>query len=50
MIETCLGAYATPEEASDALVLRKEPQVELMVRQDGTDGTHPYRIWWVRAA
>lgn len=50
MIETCLGAYATAEEASDALALRKEPQAELVIRQDGTDGVHLYRIWWVRGA
>lgn len=44
----CLGAYPTQQEAEDAKALRREPQAELSVVQDGYDTEHPWRIWWQR--
>lgn len=44
-----LGAYATQQEADEAMVARSEPQNELSVMQDGVDPDHPYRIYWQRS-
>lgn len=43
-----LGAYATEQEALDAMAARPEPQNELSVVNDGFDAEHPYRIKWAR--
>lgn len=48
MDNICLGAYATLQEAEDALASRREPTNELQILQDG-DSEHPYRIWWTRS-
>jgi len=42
-----LGAYATEQEALDAMALRPEPQSELSAVQNG-DAEHPWRILWTR--
>lgn len=47
MTEIYLGAYATEQEALEALSQRSEPSNELSVMQDG-DTEHPWRIKWVR--
>lgn len=43
-----LGAYATEQEALDAMALRSEPQNELVVVNDNYDLNHPWRIKWIR--
>lgn len=43
----CLGAYATEQDALDAIALRSEPNSELSVVNDG-DAEHPWRVWWNR--
>lgn len=47
MGDICLGAYATLQEAQDAMAARLEPSNELQVVQDG-DPEHPFRVWWAR--
>lgn len=47
MTEIYLGAYATEQDALDAMMQRQEPSGELFVVQDG-DAEHPWRIKWVR--
>lgn len=47
MGDICMGAYATLQEAQDAMALRPEPAAELTVVQDG-DAEHPFRVWWGR--
>lgn len=42
-----LGAYATEQEALDAMALRLEPQEQMVVVYDG-DQDHPWRIKWIR--
>lgn len=42
-----LGAYATQQEATDAMLARPEPQAELSVLEDG-EAEHPWRIHWSR--
>lgn len=42
-----LGAYATEQEAIDAMAQRLEPQDQLSVVQDG-DVEHPWRLHWNR--
>lgn len=42
-----LGAYATEQEALDAMSQRPEPPEQLSVVQDG-DAEHPWRIKWTR--
>lgn len=42
-----LGAYATEQEALDAMALRPEPPEQMIVVQDG-DAEHPWRIKWIR--
>jgi hypothetical protein len=49
MVEGCLGAYATLEEAEAGKAQRLEPQNELVIRQDG-NVEHPYRVWWEKPA
>lgn len=44
-----LGAYATEQDALDALALRHEPAAELSIVEDGVDPAHPFRIYWTRA-
>lgn len=44
-----LGAYATEQEALEALAARREPAAELSVVEDGVDLVHPFRIYWTRA-
>lgn len=44
-----LGAYATEQEALEALAARREPAAELSVVEDGVDPVHPFRIYWTRA-
>lgn len=43
-----LGAYATEQEALDAMALRPEPPEQLVVVQDNYDPDHPWRIKWIR--
>lgn len=43
-----LGAYATEQEALDAMAARNEPAEELLVVMDSYDPAHPWRIKWVR--
>lgn len=43
-----LGAYATEQEALDAMAARQEPSEQLVVVMDGYDPEHPYRIKWIR--
>ncbi len=47
MADIYLGAYATEQEALDAMAQRDEPQSEMSVVEDG-DAEHPWRIKWVR--
>lgn len=49
MATIVLGAYATQQEATDAMALRLEPQNELSVVEDNVDANHPWRIYWQRA-
>ena len=48
MMDVCLGAYVTEQDALDAMALRTEPSAEMFVLDDG-DAEHPWRIWWNRA-
>lgn len=43
-----LGAYATEQEALDAMAQRLEPAEQMVVVQDNYDPAHPYRIKWIR--
>lgn len=43
-----LGAYATEQEALDAMAARQEPAAELIVVNDNYDPDHPWRIKWIR--
>ena len=47
MADIVLGAYATEQEAIDAMAIRTEPANELSIVQDG-DTEHPWRIHWAR--
>ncbi len=47
MDDIVLGAYASEQEAIDALALRGEPSGELRVVEDG-DAEHPWRNHWLR--
>ncbi len=42
-----LGAYATEQDALDAMAQRSEPQDQMLIVQDG-DAEHPWRIKWLR--
>lgn len=42
-----LGAYATEQEALDAMAQRPEPPEQIIVVQDD-DAEHPWRIKWTR--
>lgn len=42
-----LGAYATEQDALDAMAARPEPAEQMVIVQDG-DAEHPWRIKWVR--
>ena len=43
-----LGAYATEQDALDAMAARAEPPEQLSVVNDGYDSTHPWRVKWIR--
>lgn len=47
MGDIALGAYATEQEAIDAMASRSEPPEQMLVVEDG-DAEHPWRIRWVR--
>lgn len=47
MGDIILGAYATQQDALDAMALRAEPQEQMTVIEDG-DAEHPWRIKWAR--
>lgn len=49
MTTIVLGAYATQQDALDAMAVRHEPQNELSVVEDNVDLDHPWRIYWQRA-
>lgn len=46
-MDIVLGAYATEQDALDAMPQRPEPQDQLSVVQDG-DVEHPWRLHWNR--
>lgn len=43
-----LGAFATEQEALDAMAARDEPPEQMVVVQDSYDPDHPWRIKWIR--
>lgn len=43
-----LGAYATEQEALDAMAERSEPPEQMAVVNDNVDPGHPWRIRWIR--
>lgn len=49
MDEIFLGAFATEQDAIDAMSVRPEPLAELSVVNDGFDAEHPWRIAWFRS-
>lgn len=48
MGEIYLGAYATEQEALDAMAARSEPPEQMVVVYDAYDSDHPWRIKWIR--
>lgn len=43
-----LGAFATEQEALDAMAARDEPAEQMVVVNDNYDPDHPWRIKWIR--
>lgn len=43
-----LGAYATEQDALDAMAARTEPVEQMVVVNDNFDASHPWRIKWIR--
>jgi len=48
MEDIFLGAFATEQEALDAMAERPEPAEQLSVVNDGYDPAHPWRVKWTR--
>lgn len=48
MGDVYLGAYATEQEALDAMAARDEPPEQMVVVYDNYDPDHPWRIKWIR--
>lgn len=48
MGDIILGAYATEQEALDAMAERSEPPEQMAVVNDSVDPDHPWRIRWIR--
>lgn len=43
-----LGAYATEQEALDAMAARAESPEQMVIVNDNVDPDHPWRIKWIR--